>query len=99
MLLLRVRSDSFRYVLHQGRSWDDIYIGFQGRFCVTPDIYHFKFLNHFSNLLPDYKPNLQLIETHERLCIPLYFMAPILVILLAIFLQISIKTEKLFSEQ
>ena len=51
---MKVRSSSFRTVLQQGSSWDDIYIGFQGRFNVNPDIYHFKFLNHFSNT-PDIK--------------------------------------------
>jgi len=47
---MRVRSTSFRYVLHKFLSWDDLYIGFQARFKVEPDIYHFKFLNHFSNI-------------------------------------------------
>ena len=57
---MRVRSSSFRTVLQQGSSWDDIMIGFQGRFNVTPDIYHFKFLNHFANTLPESSPNLPL---------------------------------------
>lgn len=57
---MRVRSSSFRAVMQQGSSWDDIWIGFQGRFNVTPDIYHFKFLNHFSNTLPKTKHGITL---------------------------------------
>lgn len=69
---MRVRSSSFRFILNEGRSWDDLYIGFKGRFCVTPDVYHFKFLNHFSNLLPNFKPNLPLLgASEERSWLPL----------------------------
>jgi len=60
MFCMRVRMTSFRVVCHRGDSWDDIFIGFQGRYSVVPDLYHFKFLNHFSNGLPQMPPFLPL---------------------------------------
>jgi CMP-N-acetylneuraminate monooxygenase len=50
LIRMKVHADSFRYVLMHGLSWDDIYIGFQARFFVEPDIYHMKFWNHFARL-------------------------------------------------
>ena len=65
-LRMRVRSTSFRYVLHTGSSWDDLFIGFQARIHASPDIYHFKFYNHFSNILPRQVPRFQLTEQPLR---------------------------------
>ncbi len=65
-LCMRVRSTSFRYVLHTGSSWDDLLIGFQARISVSPDVYHFKFYNHFSNLLPRNKPQFKLSASANK---------------------------------
>lgn len=46
----KIRADSLRHVMQYGLSWDVIYIGFQGRFVVSPDMYHMKFWNHFARL-------------------------------------------------
>jgi CMP-N-acetylneuraminate monooxygenase len=50
LLEARIRADSLRYIMQHGLGWDPIYIGFQGRFVVTPDIYHLQFWNHFARL-------------------------------------------------
>ena len=49
-LRARVKADSMRQVMRHGSSWDDLYIGFQARWFVEPDIYHMKFWNHFARL-------------------------------------------------
>jgi CMP-N-acetylneuraminate monooxygenase len=50
VIRMRVHADSLRYVMQHGLSWDVIYIGFQARFFVSPDIYHMRFWNHFARL-------------------------------------------------
>ena len=52
MFQMRVRRDVILDVMRQGLSWDVIYIGFQARYSVTPDMFHFKFFNHFGFGLP-----------------------------------------------
>jgi CMP-N-acetylneuraminate monooxygenase len=56
LLRIRVRASVLRDLYRHGRSWDNIYIGFSGHFFASPDIYHFKFLDHFSNRLPEGPP-------------------------------------------
>ena len=46
-LRMRVRSHSLRCVMALGISWEDLYIGFQARFFVEPDVYHLRWFNHF----------------------------------------------------
>lgn len=50
LIRAKIRADSLRHVMQHGLSWDVIYIGFQGRFVVSPDVYHMKFWNHFARL-------------------------------------------------
>jgi len=82
---MKVRSSSFRVVLQQGSSWDDIWIGFQGRFNVVPDIYHFKFINHFSNTLPESKHDIPLFGVKENIWFTnmKHLMLAVLVVLLS----------------
>ena len=49
---MHVRRSPFWVVLHRRCSWDNLLVGFNARIHVTPDIYHWKFLRHFSNALP-----------------------------------------------
>lgn len=50
---LRVRCDSFRYVMKIGQPWDEMLIGFQARPYRFPDVYNFDFWTHFQDLLPN----------------------------------------------
>ena len=50
LLLVRVRSKAFAYVLYNGLPWEDLSIGFQCRINRIPDVYNSKFWNHFTNV-------------------------------------------------
>lgn len=54
---LKNRVGVMRWVVLNGRLWDDLYIGFQNRISRDPDIYHHKFWNHFQTELPLQKPH------------------------------------------
>lgn len=56
-LELKNRVGVMRWVVLNGRLWDDLYIGFQNRISRDPDIYHHKFWNHFQIELPLQRPN------------------------------------------
>jgi CMP-N-acetylneuraminate monooxygenase len=49
---LKVRSDSFRYIMAMGQPWDEMLIGFQARPYRNPDVYNFTFWMHFQDGLP-----------------------------------------------
>jgi CMP-N-acetylneuraminate monooxygenase len=51
-LRMKVRATSFRHVLKNGEPWEEISIGFQGRFFREPDRYNFDFWDHMQNSLP-----------------------------------------------
>ncbi|XP_072310322.1 cytidine monophosphate-N-acetylneuraminic acid hydroxylase [Eucyclogobius newberryi] len=51
-LELKNRIGVMRWVVLNGRLWDDLYIGFQNRIRRDPDIYHHKFWNYFQTGLP-----------------------------------------------
>eukprot|EP00455_Lapot_gusevi_P043240 TRINITY_DN522_c0_g2_i4.p1 TRINITY_DN522_c0_g2~~TRINITY_DN522_c0_g2_i4.p1 ORF type:complete len:647 (+),score=248.51 TRINITY_DN522_c0_g2_i4:80-1942(+) len=53
---VRARASVMRDIMIRGWSWDNIYIGFSGRFLAQPEVYHFKFWDHFNNRLPDQSP-------------------------------------------
>lgn len=55
-LRMKVRQDIFRYVLVEALPWEEISIGFQGRFYREPDCYNFDFWDHFQNKLPAESP-------------------------------------------
>ena len=46
-LKMKVRKEIFKYVLHNYLPWEEISIGFQGRFYREPDIYNRDFWEHF----------------------------------------------------
>ncbi len=48
-LRMKVRSNVFHDVIKNGKSWEEISIGFQARFYREPDVYNFDFWNHFQN--------------------------------------------------
>lgn len=56
-LELKNRVAVMRWVVLNGRLWDDLYIGFQNRISRDPDIYHHKFWNHFQIELPLQRPD------------------------------------------
>lgn len=56
-LELKNRVGVMRWVVLNGRLWDDLYIGFQNRISREPDIYHHKFWNHFQIELPLQRPD------------------------------------------
>lgn len=56
-LELKNRIGVMRWVVLNGRLWDDLYIGFQNRISRDPDIYHHKFWNHFQTELPLQRPD------------------------------------------
>lgn len=64
---VRVRSSVLRHVMLTGSSWDDIYIGFSGRFYADPNIYHFKFWDHVSNKVPTTPPKWDFIDKGKNL--------------------------------
>jgi len=55
-LRMRVRADVYRHVLLHGLSWEEISIGFHGRFFRAPDVYNFDFWKHFQDDLPSTTP-------------------------------------------
>lgn len=61
-LRMRVRADSFRYVLRRGLPWSEISIGFQARFYREPDVYSYDFWRHFQLRLPRDLPDWKAIE-------------------------------------
>lgn len=52
VLVMKVRSDVFRYVLYHGLPWEEFSIGFQAQFKRTPDEYNLDFWNYMQNKLP-----------------------------------------------
>ena len=49
-LRIKVRQDSFNYVIKNNLPFEDLIIGFQCRIDRTPDIYNLKFWDHFTNI-------------------------------------------------
>ena len=49
-LLIKVREDSFSWVLKNNMPFEDLSIGFQCRIDRVPDVYNVKFWNHFTNV-------------------------------------------------
>jgi CMP-N-acetylneuraminate monooxygenase len=50
---MRARASILRGVYKNKTSWDDLFIGFNCRVFVSPDIHHLKFLDYVSNKIPD----------------------------------------------
>jgi CMP-N-acetylneuraminate monooxygenase len=48
--VLLVRSDSLRGLIHKGLPLEDLSIGFQVRMYRDPNVYNFRFWNHFTNV-------------------------------------------------
>lgn len=48
-LKMKVRRDVYFFVLRNKLSWEEISIGFQGRFYREPNVYNFDFWDHFQN--------------------------------------------------
>ena len=49
-LLIKVRQDSFNWVVKNKYPLEDLSIGFQCRIDRNPDVYNVKFWNHFTNV-------------------------------------------------
>ena len=49
-LELKIREDSFYWVLSNKKSWEDLSIGFQCRIDRVPDVYNANFWFHFTNI-------------------------------------------------
>ncbi len=49
-LELKIREDSFYWVLKNKKSWEDLSIGFQCRIDRVPDVYNANFWFHFTNI-------------------------------------------------
>jgi CMP-N-acetylneuraminate monooxygenase len=49
-LRIKVRQDSFNWVIKNNLPFEDLVIGFQCRIDRTPDIYNLKFWDHFTNV-------------------------------------------------
>ena len=49
-LLIKVRQDSFNWVVKNKYPWEDLSIGFQCRIYRNPDIYNVKFWDYFTNV-------------------------------------------------
>ena len=49
-LNIKVRQDSFLWVIHNNMPFEDLSIGFQCRIDRAPDIYNVKFWDHFTNI-------------------------------------------------
>ena len=49
-LIIKVRQDSFNWVVKNKYPWEDLSIGFQCRIYRNPDIYNVKFWNYFTNI-------------------------------------------------
>lgn len=64
-LQMKVRADVFRYVLKEGLPWEEISIGFQGRFCRDPDSYNFDLWDYFQNNLPSGRPEWNVLANLE----------------------------------
>lgn len=45
LLKIKNRISVMRYVVLNGRLWDDLYIGFQNRISRDPDVYHHRYTN------------------------------------------------------
>lgn len=55
-LRVKARATVIRDIMIKGLSWDNIYIGFSGRFFAEPDVYHFKFWDYLNNKTPPFPP-------------------------------------------
>lgn len=53
---MRARTSMLRHVMRHGLTWDLLYIGFQCRYSVEPDVFHFKLMQHFATGLPSAPP-------------------------------------------
>ena len=49
-LLIKVRQDSFNWVVNNKFPWEDLSIGFQCRIYRNPDVYNVKFWEYFTNV-------------------------------------------------
>ena len=49
-LLIKVRQDSFNWVVKNKYPWEDLSIGFQCRIYRNPDVYNVKFWEYFTNV-------------------------------------------------
>ena len=49
-LHIKVRNDSFSWVIQNNMPFEDLSIGFQCRIDRNPDIYNVKFWDHFTNI-------------------------------------------------
>ena len=49
-LLIKVRQDSFNWVVKNIYPWEDLSIGFQCRIYRNPDVYNVKFWDYFTNV-------------------------------------------------
>ena len=47
--ILRIRQDSLRGVIYNGYPLEDLSIGFQTKMFRNPNVYNFKFWDHFTN--------------------------------------------------
>ena len=52
-LLIKVRQDSFNWVVKNKYPWEDLSIGFQCRIYRNPDVYNIKFWDYFTNVYID----------------------------------------------
>jgi len=50
LLHIKVRQDSFLWVVNNRMPWEDLSIGFQCRIDRVPDVYNVDFWNHFTNV-------------------------------------------------
>jgi len=50
---MKARASILRGIYINKKSWDDLLIGFNSRLFVSPDIHHLKFIDYFSNNLPN----------------------------------------------
>jgi hypothetical protein len=50
LLHIKVRQDSFLWVVNNRMPWEDLSIGFQCRIDRVPDVYNVYFWNHFTNV-------------------------------------------------
>ncbi|XP_018611146.2 cytidine monophosphate-N-acetylneuraminic acid hydroxylase isoform X1 [Scleropages formosus] len=64
-LEIKNRVGVMRYIVKNGLLWDSLYIGFQNRISRDPDMFHFRFWNHFQIKLPTKRPDWNLFLLQE----------------------------------
>lgn len=65
----KVRTDVLRHTMRHGKSWDDIFIGFNCRLHRDPDVYHFKFWNKMYTGLPKNAPDWPRLLFERKKCL------------------------------